>query len=96
MLRQAVDEAGGQRRGHLQKLMGVEERRHGGVQPANAKHRGGNKTSNSERNISQQRLGDLSGARSQMEKRTEIIKRSSLLSSNSYLSPTFNVLIFFF
>lgn len=75
VLRQAVDEAGGQRRGHLQKLMGVEERRHRRVQPATATQRGGNNTSNSESNISQRRLGDLSGARSQTEKQTEIIKR---------------------
>lgn len=37
VLCQAVDEAGGQRGGHLQKLIGVEERRHRRVQSATAK-----------------------------------------------------------
>lgn len=33
VLGQAVDEATGQRGGHLEKLIGVEQRRHRGVQP---------------------------------------------------------------
>lgn len=44
MLCQAVDEGGGQGGGHLQKLIGVEERRHRRVQSATAKQRRGNET----------------------------------------------------
>lgn len=44
VLCQAVDEGGGQGGGHLQKLIGVEERRHRRVQSATAKQSRGNET----------------------------------------------------